>query len=170
MLELAAGYRGYTAQIGSPVCIGEPPTPVRHFFDDVVLPGFERMVETIGPDRSLEDARAAGRFFRDHGAQSRPIHLHGIDLVTASPHVFTERVESEDSDDVLQPGMVLVVEPTPITADRALGRLVYGVAAYRRGARSSGSRRGGTRQSAGGRRRLDPGGHVPPFRQIRVLR
>jgi Xaa-Pro dipeptidase len=121
MMELAAGYRGYTAQIGSPVCIGEPPTPVRRFFDDVVLAGFERMVETIGPDRSLEDARAAGRFFRDHGAQSRPIHLHGIDLVTASPHVFTDRVESEDSDDVLQPGMVLVVEPTPITADGTLG-------------------------------------------------
>ena len=121
MMELAAGYRGYTAQIGSPVCIGEPPTPVRRFFDDVVLPGFERMVDSIGPDRSLEDARTAGQFFREHGAQSRPIHLHGIDLVTASPHVFTDRVESEDSDDVLQPGMVLVVEPTPITADGSLG-------------------------------------------------
>jgi len=121
MMELAAGYRGYTAQIGSPVCIGEPPAEVRRFFDEIVLPGFERMVDAIGPDRSLEDARAAGRFFREHGAQSRPIHLHGIDLVTASPHVFTDRVESEDSDDVLQPGMVLVVEPTPITADGTLG-------------------------------------------------
>jgi Xaa-Pro aminopeptidase len=79
------------------------------------------MVETIGPDRSLEDARAAGRFFREHGAQSRPIHLHGIDLVTSSPHVFTDRIESEAADDVLQPGMVLVVEPTPITADGSLG-------------------------------------------------
>ena len=25
IMELAAGYRGYSAQIGSPVCIGEPP-------------------------------------------------------------------------------------------------------------------------------------------------
>ncbi|HEX8967776.1 MAG TPA: Xaa-Pro peptidase family protein [Chloroflexota bacterium] len=121
MMELAAGYRGYTAQIGSPVCLGEPPDRVRHFFDEIVLPGFERMVETIGPDRSLEDARAAGRFFREHGAQSRPIHLHGIDLVTGSPHVFTDHVDSEAGDDVLQPGMVLVVEPTPITADGSLG-------------------------------------------------
>jgi Xaa-Pro aminopeptidase len=121
MMELAAGYRGYTAQIGSPVCIGTPPENVRRFFDEIVLPGFERMVDTIGPDRSLEDARAAGRFFRDHGAQSRPIHLHGIDLVTSSPHVFTDHVDSEGSDDVLQPGMVLVVEPTPITADGTLG-------------------------------------------------
>ena len=121
MMELAAGYRGYTAQIGSPVCLGEPPKPVRRFFDEIVLPGFERMVETIGPGRSLEDARAAGKFFREHGAQSRPIHLHGIDLVTSSPHVFTDKVESEANDDVLQPGMVLVVEPTPITADGTLG-------------------------------------------------
>ena len=122
MMELAAGYRGYTAQIGSPVCIGTPPTEVQRFFDDVVLPGFERMVEAIGPDRSLEDARAAGRFFREHGAQSRPIHLHGIDLVSSAPHVFTDRVDTEGSfDEVLQPGMVLVVEPTPITADGTLG-------------------------------------------------
>ena len=121
MMELAAGYRGYTAQIGSPVCIGEPPDDIRRFFDEIVLPGFERMVEAIGPDRSLEDVRAAGRFFRDHGAQSRPIHVHGIDLVSSSPHVFTDHVNSEGSDDVLQPGMVLVVEPTPITEDGSLG-------------------------------------------------
>lgn len=122
MMELAAGYRGYTAQIGSPVCIGQPPEKVQRFFDEIVLPGFERMCETIEPGRSLEDARAAGRFFREHGAQSRPIHLHGIDLVTGSPHVFTDRVEAEGSvDEVLQPGMVLVVEPTPITADGTLG-------------------------------------------------
>ena len=65
--------------------------------------------------------RAAGRFFREHGAQSRPIHIHGIDLVTASPHVFTEHLDSEAFDEILQPGMVLVVEPTPITADGSLG-------------------------------------------------
>jgi Xaa-Pro aminopeptidase len=35
--------------------------------------------------------------------------------------VFTHGVESDASDDVLQPGMVLVVEPTPITADGTLG-------------------------------------------------
>ena len=121
MMELAAGYRGYTAQIGSPVCIGEPPSNVRRFFDEIVLPGFERMVESIGPDRSLEDARAAGRFFREHGAQSRPIHLHGIDLVSSSPHVFTDHVDGEAGDDILQPGMVLVVEPTPVTAEGTLG-------------------------------------------------
>ena len=121
MMELAAGYRGYTAQIGSPVCVGEPPVNVRRFFEEIVLPGFKHMVDSIGPDRSLEDARAAGRFFREHGAQSRPIHLHGIDLVSSSPHVFTDRVDSEAGDDILQPGMVLVVEPTPVTADGSLG-------------------------------------------------
>lgn len=121
MMELAAGYRGYTAQIGSPVCVGEPPVNVRRFFEEIVLPGFKHMVDSIGPDRSLEDARAAGRFFREHGAQSRPIHLHGIDLVSSSPHVFTDHVDSEAGDDILQPGMVLVVEPTPVTADGSLG-------------------------------------------------
>jgi Xaa-Pro aminopeptidase len=118
MMELAAGYRGYTAQIGSPVCLGEPPRRVRRFFDDIVLPGFEHMVATIRPGSSLEDARHAGEIFRELGAQSRPIHIHGIDLVSSAPHVFTDRVDGEQ---VLQPGMVLVVEPTPITDDGLLG-------------------------------------------------
>jgi Xaa-Pro dipeptidase len=118
MMELAAGYRGYTAQIGSPVCLGEPPRRVRRFFDEVVRPGFEHMVETIGPGRSLEEARRAGDIFRELGAQSRPIHLHGIDLVSSAPHVFTDHVDGEQ---VLRPGMVLVVEPTPITDDGRLG-------------------------------------------------
>jgi Xaa-Pro aminopeptidase len=30
-MELAAGYRGYTAQIGSPICLGEPTEMVRKF-------------------------------------------------------------------------------------------------------------------------------------------
>jgi Xaa-Pro aminopeptidase len=121
-MELAAGYRGYTAQIGSPVCLGEPPPAVRRFFDDVVLPGFECLVREVGPGRTLTDLREAGRFFREHGAQSRPILVHGIDLISAEPHVFTDSADEHESiDTVLKPGMVLVVEPTPVTADGLLG-------------------------------------------------
>ena len=34
-MELAAGYRGYTAQIGSPICIGKPTDMVRKFWDEI---------------------------------------------------------------------------------------------------------------------------------------
>lgn len=121
VMELAAGYRGYTAQIGSPVCIGEPPPPVRRFWDDIVLPGYERMVEQVGPGKPVEGLREAGRYFRGKGAQSRPIHVHGIDLVSSGPHIFADHVSAEPYEEIMRPGMVLVVEPTPITADGTMG-------------------------------------------------
>jgi Xaa-Pro aminopeptidase len=116
MMELAAGYRGYSAQIGSPVCVA-----VRRFWDEVALPGFERIVAEIAPGKPVEAMREAAQFFRRKGAQSRPIHVHGIDLITDGPHVFTDHVDAEPFEQVLRPGMVIMAEPTPITADGMLG-------------------------------------------------
>src|SRR5919198_1184119 len=83
IMELAAGYRGYSAQIGSPVCLGEPPDEVKRFFDEIVLPGFERMVAIARAGHHLKELVEAGRFYREHGVQSRPIHIHGIDFVSS---------------------------------------------------------------------------------------
>jgi len=115
--ELAVGYRGYTAQIGMPVFVGEPESSARRFFEEVTLPGFLLMAEQIGPGKSMEDVQRAGQFFREHGHQSRPILLHGIDLVTSAPHVFVEETE----EGVMQPGQVVMLEPNPISADGNLG-------------------------------------------------
>lgn len=120
-MELAAGYRGYTAQVGSPICLGRPPDAVRRFWEDIVVPGYELMVDTIGPGAHVSAIRDAGDFFRRQGVQSRPIHAHGIDLVSTSPHVLADRVVSEPFDEVLAPGMVTMVEPNPITADGLFG-------------------------------------------------
>lgn len=121
IMELAAGYRGYSAQIGSPICIGEPTDEVRRFWDEIVLPGFEKIVAEIKPGNPVEKMREAAQFFRERGVQSRPIHVHGIDLVTDGPHVFTESVEAEPFERVLEPGMVIMAEPNPITADGTFG-------------------------------------------------
>jgi Xaa-Pro aminopeptidase len=115
--ELAAGYRGYTAQIGMPIFVGAPAGDTRRFFEDIALPGFEAMAEEIGPGKSTEDVRRAGRFFRDRDQQSRPILFHGIDLVTAAPHVFVQDAE----EGVMQPGQVVMLEPNPIDAKGNLG-------------------------------------------------
>ena len=115
--ELAAGYRGYTAQIGMPVFVGEPEESARRFFEEITLPGFLRMSEELEPGKSMKDVERAGRFFRENGYQSRPIHLHGIDLVTGPPHVFV----GDAPDEVIRPGQVLMLEPNPIRADGNLG-------------------------------------------------
>lgn len=119
--ELAASYQGYTAQIGIPVCVGEPTDAVRRFFDDVVLPGFLAMQANLKPGNDLDDIRAAGEYFRTHGAQSRPVLAHGIDFVTSSPHINTDGVHAFPYERTIQPGTVLMLEPCPITPDGLLG-------------------------------------------------
>jgi Xaa-Pro aminopeptidase len=47
--------------------------------------------------------------------------VHGIDLITDGPHVFTDHVDARPFEAVLRPGMVIMAEPTPITADGRLG-------------------------------------------------
>jgi Xaa-Pro aminopeptidase len=121
IMELAAGYRGYTAQIGSPICVGEPTRTVRTFWEEIVLPGYHRIVAEIAPGKPAENMRLAAKFFRDKGVQSRPTQCHGIDLVTDHPHVNAEEVHQDEHDKVLKPGMVIMAEPNPITADGTFG-------------------------------------------------
>ncbi|MBI5879144.1 MAG: aminopeptidase P family protein [Chloroflexi bacterium] len=125
MNELAAAYHGYSAQIGIPICVGKPTENVSSFFDEIVLPGYKLMEQTLKPGNDLEEVKKAGEFFRAHGAQSRAIHLHGIDFVSNSPHVGTEHVRAYPYEQKMQPGAVLMLEPCPITADGLLG-LFYG--------------------------------------------
>jgi Xaa-Pro dipeptidase len=121
IMELAAGYRGYTAQIGSPVCLGTPTDMVRRFWEEITLPAFQKMAAEIRPGNPVEAIRTAGKFFRAKGVQSRPIHAHGIDLVTDRPHVFTDDVDGEPFEEVFRPGMVFMAEPNPISADGTFG-------------------------------------------------
>ncbi len=123
--ELAAGYEGYTAQIGIPICVGEPAGRVRRMFDEVVRPGFDALAEELRPGNPLEAVRAKARFFRERGYQSRPIVLHGIDLTSHSPDVRVDGVHAEPEDRVIKSGMTLMLEPNPITPDGLLG-LFYG--------------------------------------------
>jgi Xaa-Pro aminopeptidase len=124
LMELAAGYRGYSAQIGSPVCVGQPPETVRRFWDEIAKPGYEQMVAAIKPGAPVQVIQDAGRFFREHGVQSRPIHFHGIDLITDGPHVFCGAIHAEPFEQTFKPGMVVMPEPNPITADGMLGMFV----------------------------------------------
>ena len=102
----------------------EPPPAVRRFWDEIAKPGYELMVEAIGPGKPVDGLREAGRFFREHGVQSRPIHAHGIDLVSSAPHVYVDRTHAEPFEEVFRPGNVIMVEPNPITADGTLGMFV----------------------------------------------
>jgi len=119
--EIAAAYEGYTAQVGVPICVGKPTDSVRRMFDEVVLPGYQMLADELRPGNSLEALREKARFFRDRGYQSRPIVLHGLDLVSHAPEVRLDGVHADPGDVVLRPGMTLMLEPNPITPDGLLG-------------------------------------------------
>ena len=120
-MELAAGYRGYTAQIGSPITLGPPNDMVRKFWEEITLPGYNKIVAEIMPGKPTEAMREASKFFRQNGMQSRPTQCHGIDIVTDNPHVSAEHVRGIEIDMVLKPGMVIMAEPNPITPDGMFG-------------------------------------------------
>jgi Xaa-Pro dipeptidase len=94
---------------------------VRKFWDDITLPGYNKIVAEIVPGKPAEAMRQASKFFRDNGYQSRPTQCHGIDLVTDQPHVSAEHVAAESFEEILKPGMVIMAEPNPITADGLFG-------------------------------------------------
>ncbi|MDG2405565.1 MAG: M24 family metallopeptidase [Paracoccaceae bacterium] len=124
IMELAAGYRGYSAQIGQPICLGTPPKNIQLFWDQIAKPGYEKVTACIEPGRPVSDMVEAAQFFRQMGQQSRPIVTHGIDFVSDGPHAFIEGTKTHEYDDILKPGMVLMPEPNPISANGLLGMFV----------------------------------------------
>jgi Xaa-Pro aminopeptidase len=119
--ELACGYNGYSVQLGTPICIGEPPSWIREFFEEVVVPGFDLMAGQLIGGKTWDDVRRAGAFFRDKGYDSRSLYLHCIDFVSHPPHVMWDHVVAEENEIELAPGTVAMLEPTIITPDGLFG-------------------------------------------------
>jgi Xaa-Pro dipeptidase len=119
--ELAAGYEGYTAQSGVPICVGPPTDQVRRMFDEIVLPGFNLLAVELRPGNTFDAVAEKAKFFRQNGYQSRPTILHNIDLVTHAPDVRVGGAHADPADAIMKPGMTLMLEPNPITPDGLLG-------------------------------------------------
>ena len=124
IMELAVGYRGYSAQIGQPICLGKPPSLVQEFWDEIAKPGYLKIIDTISPGAKFEDMQKASAFFIEKGVQSRPIIMHGIDFVSDGPHVHIEKTTTKHYEQTMKAGMVLMPEPNPISADGRLGMFV----------------------------------------------
>ena len=81
-MELAAGYRGYTAQVGSPICLGEPTDMVRNFWEKITLPGYKKIIAEIAPGKPMREHAAGEPLLSrqrlpvapDPGARHRPRH------------------------------------------------------------------------------------------------
>lgn len=122
LCELAMSYMGYSAKIGHPVSVGAPTKRYGDFFRNVVIGGFKAIRDELKPGAPLEKVReVAARAFRDRGAQSRPICMHGLDLITSVPFVSVDEVKGQAYDMVMQPGATYSIEITPVSLDGTFG-------------------------------------------------
>ncbi|MBI3917778.1 MAG: aminopeptidase P family protein [Betaproteobacteria bacterium] len=122
LCELAMSYLGYSAKIGHPVSVGPPTKRYRDFFRNVLVGGFRAIRDTLKPGTTLEAVReVAARAFRDRGAQSRPICMHGLDLITSVPFISVDEVKGQNYDMVMQPGATYSIEITPVNLDGTFG-------------------------------------------------
>ncbi len=77
------------------------------------------------PGNTLHDVRRAAQFFRERGYQSRPLIMHGLDIVTSLPQVRVDDLEAEEYEMTIKPRMCYMLEPNPIRPDGRLG-IFYG--------------------------------------------
>ena len=85
-------------------------------FDEITLPGYQRLEALLRPGVSFEAFRQAGQWFREQGYQGRPTLLHSIDIVTAPPHIWVEEIAAETNETHFEPNMTVMLEPT-LTGD-----------------------------------------------------
>jgi Xaa-Pro aminopeptidase len=121
LTEISAAYLGYSAKLGHPITIGAPTAEMSRFHREVTLAGFVALKDVLAPGAALTQLQNVSDAFRRAGAQSRPMTLHGIDLITAGPKVMVRGVVAHEYDSHLIDGMVVNVEATPITADGVWG-------------------------------------------------
>ncbi|OGO19452.1 MAG: hypothetical protein A2Z14_04200 [Chloroflexi bacterium RBG_16_48_8] len=119
--ELVATYKGYSAKIGHPITLGPPTEKAQNFFKEVVLGGFRALYDELMPGKTLEDVRKAGRYFREKGAQSLPILVHGLDMITALPFIYTDKLGTAPGDMEILPGKTYAIEITPVDAEGTFG-------------------------------------------------
>ena len=121
LTEISACYLGYSAKLGHPIVVGQPTDEIARFHAEVTMPGFNALKDALAPGVPLTQLSKASSAFRDAGAQSRPMTLHGIDMITAGPKVMVHGTADQGYDDTLIEGMVVNVEATPIHADGSWG-------------------------------------------------
>lgn len=107
-LDFGAVYKGYCSDMTRTVVVGEPSARQRDIYD-IVLKAQERVLQGLRPGMTGREADALARHYimeRGYGDNFGHSTGHGIGL-----DVHEGPVLSHKSETVLQPGMVVTVEP-----------------------------------------------------------
>ncbi|MFW5836747.1 MAG: M24 family metallopeptidase [Desulfovibrionaceae bacterium] len=109
LVDMGARYQDYNSDQTRTFWVGDAPSARFKKTLELVQQAQRKGIEAVGPGVPVRDVhRAANNVFAEHGVADRFIHGlgHGVGLEThESPSV------NLSSEDVLQPGMVITVEP-----------------------------------------------------------
>jgi Xaa-Pro aminopeptidase len=121
LIELSAGIGGYTGQVLRTIAVGDVPAPFERLHD-VAARAFEALVAAIRPGVRAADLLAIAGLIDREGLSVCDDVVHGYGGGYLAPVLRTPATAHGASPDlVLEPGMMLVVQPNVITPDASLG-------------------------------------------------
>ncbi len=129
LTEISASVWGYSGQIHRPIFVGTTPTPEWQRLFDVALRAYEGIMAALRPGASERDVIRAAAVIGMHGylIYDDLIHGYGVDIlppiVDRSCCRFWPWEDARPAPEGLrlQAGMVVVVQPNPITPDERMG-------------------------------------------------
>jgi len=127
--EISASYWGYSGQIHRPIFVGrEPTTAWQHMFD-TAREAYDRMAKVIRPGASEGDVIRAASVIGERGyaIYDDLIHGYGVDihppLIDRSCCAYWpwDEARPAPAGRRFERGMVIVVQPNPVTPDERMG-------------------------------------------------
>jgi Xaa-Pro dipeptidase len=121
VIELSAGLGGYTGQVLRTVAVGEPTADVRELHA-VADAAFEAIVAAARPGAPASDLLAAAGLIDAAGLTVIDDVVHGYGGGYLAPVLRTPATSHGPAPElILEPGMMLVVQPNVVTPDGRLG-------------------------------------------------
>ena len=121
LIELSAGVGGYTGQVLRTIAVGEPPAAYAELHR-VADAAYDAIVAAIRPGAAAADLLAAAGLIDEAGYTVCDDVVHGYGGGYLQPVLRTPATSHVSAPDlVLEPGMMLVVQPNVVSADGAIG-------------------------------------------------
>ncbi len=122
MVEMSAGYGGYTGQALRTITVAAEPTPEFVALHEVADAVFDAIVAAIQPGARASDLVAAAAVVDEAGYTVCDDVVHGYGGGYLPPVLRTPATQHHPFADLeLRPGMFLVVQPNVITPERTMG-------------------------------------------------
>lgn len=126
--EIGAGYWAYNGQLQRTFTVGAPPTERYRELHRVAETTYEAIADVLHPGNTTEDVLRAAEPLIDSPFTIYDGLLHGFGVDILPPSIGVEAVEAAkagttaiDDPVVFEEGMVVVIQPNPITRDERYG-------------------------------------------------